>query len=353
MPDSGVEALLAHPPYSRRNNDEFLEAMRHLTEYHLSGCAAYGKIWPHYAGAGSADELPFLHVGIFKRLSLRTLSGRHSYERTLLSSSTSGSQPSQIPLDNVSSILQSRSSLAILKDFVGDTKRPLVVIDSAKSLRQRGMISARTAAAMSLRPLATSIDFLLQDAGDPGSMQWDRLSELLDTSESLLVYGFTSALWLAWADGAMPGSVQQKLYGKQIHFVHSGGWKKLEARKIHPAQFNAALTEGLRPTSRVVDYYGLVEQVGVIYPECEYGARHVPRWADIVIRDPFTLESLAGTPGQIQLMNVLAHGAPYHSVLTEDMGRLIAGDCSCGRQGKRFELLGRMPQAELRGCANV
>jgi Acyl-protein synthetase, LuxE len=55
----------------------------------------------------------------------------------------------------------------------------------------------------------------------------------------------------------------------------------------------------------------------------------------------------------LQLLNVLAHGAPYHSVLTEDLGRLAEGQCPCGRPGRRFQLLGRVPKAELRGCANV
>ena len=49
----------------------------------------------------------------------------------------------------------------------------------------------------------------------------------------------------------------------------------------------------------------------------------------------------------------LARGAPYFSVLTEDLGRIVPGDCACGRSGRRFELLGRVPKAEIRGCANV
>jgi phenylacetate-coenzyme A ligase PaaK-like adenylate-forming protein len=127
----------------------------------------------------------------------------------------------------------------------------------------------------------------------------------------------------------------------------------LEALRVERSEFEGALTRDLHPASRVTDYYGLVEQVGIIYPLCEAGARHVPVWADVLVRDPYTLRALENEPGQIQSMNPLAYGAPYHSVLSEDMGRIIPGDCPCGRAGKRFELLGRMPQAELRGCANV
>jgi hypothetical protein len=72
-----------------------------------------------------------------------------------------------------------------------------------------------------------------------------------------------------------------------------------------------------------------------------------------LVRDSWTLESLVGEPGQLQLMNTLARGAPYHNVLTEDLGRIVPGNCPCGRSGTRFELLGRVPKAEVRGCANV
>ena len=103
----------------------------------------------------------------------------------------------------------------------------------------------------------------------------------------------------------------------------------------------------------MVDFYGLAEQAGVIYPLCSHGFRHVPVWANVIVREPGSLEPLLGTVGQLQLQNTLALGAPYHSVLTEDLGRLATGQCPCGRGGKRFELLGRIPKAEVRGCANV
>jgi hypothetical protein len=256
-------------------------------------------------------------------------------------------------LDKLSSQLQSRSALAILKDFVGEQKRPLLILDDGKSLRQRGSVSARMAAALSLSPLATSMHFLLADSSRPETMKWDDLRTALATSGEFLVYGFTFMLWLAWADAQIPDDIRGQLRSKRIHFVHSGGWKKMESLRVNRDEFDARLTRHLRPGSRVIDYYGLVEQVGVIYPLCEHGFRHVPVWADVLVRDPYSHEALEGETGQIQLLNTLAHGAPYQSVLSEDLGRVIAGACPCGRSGKRFELLGRMPETETRGCANV
>lgn len=348
-----MSQLLARPPYGPRDDAAFLAEMNRLTHHHLNGCPEYARIWPQWKEAHAAEELPFLHVGVFKFLELRTCGEDIQHERTLVSSATTSGLPSKIALDRRSSALQSQSSLAILKDVVGETPRPLLVLEHVSALRQRGQIAARVAAAMSLRPLATDIHFLLADPDDPTHVKWNTLIEVLAQHDDLLVYGFTWLLWLAWGGATVPEAARVALAGKRICFVHSGGWKRLEAQQVDRVQFNRRLLNGLDPHSRVVDYYGLVEQVGVIYPLCNQGLRHVPVWADVVVRDSYTLDSLLGPPGQLQLMNVLALGAPYHSILTEDLGRIVSGACPCGRSGKRFELLGRLPQAEVRGCANV
>lgn len=345
--------LLTAAPYSPRQDGALLRELNALSRHHIDGCPEYRNVWPDWSDARTPADLPWLHVGVFKHVDFRTDFHGVRYERTLTSSATTSGVSSRIALDRESSELQSRSTLSILKDFVGDETRPLLILDSARSLRVRGEISARVAAALSLKPLASEIHFLLDDAADAETMKWALLEELLDRFDDLLVYGFTWILWLAWGAAATPASVRRKLEGKRIRFVHSGGWKKLEAMRVDRAAFDQALLDGLTPDSRVVDYYGLVEQVGIIYPLCEHGYRHVPVWADLIIRDPFSFEPVVGDAGQIQLMNTLARGAPYHSVLTEDLGRIDPGPCRCGRSGPRFELLGRVPKAELRGCANA
>ena len=347
-----MSVLLQCPPYSERNDGLFLKEINFLSEHHLAGCEAYGRIWKGWQPAQRIEDAPFVHVGVFKRIELKTEDDSITFKRSVHSSSTSGTS-SRIALDQKSSILQSESVTKILGDFLGVEKRPLLILDSVKSLRQRGEMSARVAAAMSLRPLASDIVFLLKDSENPGSMKWDELRNVLLNNDRLIIYGFSWILWLAWGAGAFPRDIKMLLRKKEISFVHSGGWKKLESIRVDHSDFNQAVLRHVRTGSKVVDFYGLVEQMGIIYPMCECGARHVPVWADVVIRDVYTLKPIMEETGQIQLLNVLAYGAPYHSVLTEDVGRLIPGDCPCGRQGRRFDLLGRVPKAEIRGCANV
>lgn len=347
-----MSVLLQQAPYSERHEELFLNEINLLTEHHLAGCKAYGRICKGWRPARHIEESPFVHVGVFKRIELKTENDDLIFKRSAHSSSTSGTS-SRIVLDQKSSNLQSESAAKILGDFLGDEKRPLLVLDSVKSLRRRGEMSARVAAAMSLQPLASDIVFLLQDAENPKSMKWDVLRDVLLKNEHFILYGFSWILWLAWGVAEFPQDIKALLRDKEISFVHSGGWKKLEAIKVQHDDFNTAVLRAVGKTSKVIDFYGLVEQMGIIYPMCEYGARHVPVWADVIIRDVYTLKPLMEETGQIQLLNVLAYGAPYHSVLTEDVGRLIPGECPCGRKGRRFDLIGRVPKAEIRGCANV
>jgi hypothetical protein len=347
-----MSELLQQPPFSERDDTALLREMNDLSRRHLAGCEAYRAVWPEFAEARTLAKLPFLHVGVFKHRVWRTNGEGIAHQRTLKSSSTSGTS-SQISLDGRSGALQAQSSAAILKDLLGADQRPLVILDDVRSLQQRGEVSARVTAAMSLRPLSTEMHFLLGRSDAPESMNWQTLLDLCSKHPRLLFYGFTWMLWVALAQGTMPDDVRVALANTQMHFVHSGGWKKLEAMKVSREQFDAALLGIVAPGSGVLDFYGLVEQVGIIYPLCEAGFRHVPRWAAALVRDPWTLQALTGEPGMLQLMNPLAFGAPYHNVLTEDMGRVVEGKCDCGRAGQRFELLGRMPKAEVRGCANV
>jgi hypothetical protein len=348
-----VSTLLRYAPFGERDDARLLADLNAVTQHHLAGCTPYARMWPDAVPAERFDQVPYVHVGVFKHLDLRTESINIRHQRTLLSSATTSGQSSRIALDNESTRLQSQSSCAILTDFVGAQQRPLVVLDSARGLRQQGAVSARIAAALSLQPLAAEMSFLLESSDDLEHIKWETLLRALAQHNDLLVYGFTYVLWLAFSQERVPAEVRRAMRGKRIHFVHSGGWKKLDALSVSRERFDAEMLDGLDPASRVIDYYGLVEQVGVVYPLCEHGFRHVPVWAAVIVRDTATLLPLVGEPGQLQLMNPLAWGAPYHSVLTEDVGRIVAGPCACGRSGPRFDFLGRLPKAETRGCANV
>ena len=98
----------------------------------------------------------------------------------------------------------------------------------------------------------------------------------------------------------------------------------------------------------------MVEQVGSIFMECEYGFYHCSNFSDIIIRDVNFNSLKVGEKGLIQLLSILPRSYPGHNVLTEDLG-IINGedDCKCGRVGKYFTVLGRAPNSETRGCSDT
>ncbi len=349
-----MSALLDAPPFGPRDDARLLAEMNRLTGFHLEHCPPYRAVLGDWSEAATLEALPATHVGLYKRVDL-TSREPESGSRVLESSATTSGTPSRIALDADSSALQSQSTERILGDFIGDDPRPLLVLDSARSLRSRGAVSARIAAAMSLKPFASDIRFLIKGPVDERHLEvdWDAVAASASGADSMIVYGFTWILWRAWGETPPPEEIRRALGGVRIDFVHSGGWKKLDDEQVDRQTFDEALVATAGDGSRVTDYYGLVEQVGIVYPLCSAGYRHPPRWADVLVRDPFSGDAVEGRVGQLQLMNVLALGGPYHNVLTEDLAVVDPGPCPCGRSGRRFRLEGRIPKAELRGCANV
>jgi hypothetical protein len=105
----------------------------------------------------------------------------------------------------------------------------------------------------------------------------------------------------------------------------------------------------------VSNYYGMVEQTGSIYMECEAGRLHASIYSDVVIRRhvDFSVAEI-GEPGIIQIVSILPGSYPGHSLLTEDEGVLLGeDDCACGRLGKYFKIVGRLQHAEIRGCSDT
>ena len=136
--------------------------------------------------------------------------------------------------------------------------------------------------------------------------------------------------------------------------IHGGGWKKLEYLKVSRDEFNETISKTLG-FDRVINYYGMVEQVGSIFFECSEGYFHAPFTSEVIIRCPKTFKPLPfGEVGLIQLLSIVPSSYPGNSLLTEDIGVCHGEDsCSCGLPGRYFSVIGRKQNAEIRGCSDV
>jgi len=136
--------------------------------------------------------------------------------------------------------------------------------------------------------------------------------------------------------------------------IHGGGWKKLFSEAVTSEAFRKKLFD-VCGIQNVHEYYGMVEQTGTIYMECEHGHLHAPIFSDIIIRraHDFSVADV-GEKGIIQVLSILPESYPGHSLLTEDEGILLGEDnCPCGRLGKYFKIDGRLKNAEIRGCSDT
>ena len=136
--------------------------------------------------------------------------------------------------------------------------------------------------------------------------------------------------------------------------IHGGGWKKLLSEKVTARDFKMSLQDvcGMK---EVRDYYGMAEQTGCIYMECECGVYHVSSYSELLIRNMEDFSCCGiGIEGVIQVCTPMAISYPGHSILTEDKGIILGvDDCPCGRKGTYFKITGRIPSAEVRGCSDT
>jgi hypothetical protein len=141
-----------------------------------------------------------------------------------------------------------------------------------------------------------------------------------------------------------------------IKIIHSGGWKKLTAQAVTKDTFNSEVAAAFGTSAtNIVDFYGMVEQLGVLFLDCPAGNKHAPDFADIIIRDFYSMDELPiGSPGLIEVLSAIATSYPSQAVLTEDVGELRGiDDCPCGRKGKYFVFRSRVEKAEIRGCGDT
>jgi hypothetical protein len=222
-------------------------------------------------------------------------------------------------------------------------------------------LGARGAAIQGLQPFASETTYCLKgNAHGEFVLDRDRLREFAENAKKnrqdaeVLVYGFTFILWSELVKPLLAENVCLNLPGARL--LHSGGWKRLQDQAVEKSKFNEQLAQVFGCSQdRVIDFYGMVEAVGVIYPDCCEGNKHAPAFGDVIVRDPLTLEPVAaGEDGIVQVCNALPTSFPGNLLLTDDMAQVIAYDgCPCGRRGISFRFAGRIPEVEVRGCGNI
>jgi len=354
-----ISDLLEQPPFAASRPEKvavLLSGLAELTEHHRRGSEPYRRMLDTVFGRAvavpvSLAQIPWLPVRLFKRIDLISVPQEQIIKK-LVSSGTTGQAVSRIYLDSETASLQTKALSKIAGEFIGRQRLPMVIVDDRSFLKDRANFNARAAGIIGFSTFGRDHTYLLDENLEP---QWSGLELYLakHAASPILLFGFTFIVWQHFIERARSKGLNIRFPRGSI-LVHGGGWKRLADRQISNDAFKAALADTFGIT-RVHNYYGMVEQVGSVFFECEHGYLHPPSFADVLIRDPVTLEiAPTGVQGLIQVLSLLPRSYPGHSLLTEDLGTIHGeDDCPCGRSGKRFTVSGRLKNVEIRGCSDT
>ena len=351
------EKLLELNPYSLDKDAKtktLTEILKKLTRHHVQNCSEYksmmNAIGYDESKVKTHEDLPFLPVSLFKELELKSIPAEEVF-KTMTSSGTTGQAVSKIYLDKEAAANQQKTLLKIVSEFTGAARLPMLIIDSPSVIKNRAMFSARGAGILGFSIFGADRTYALNDEME---IDFPAIEAFLERhqGQKVLLFGFTFMIWQHFYKELLKS--EKKIDLSQGILIHGGGWKKLVSEAVSPEEFKKRLTDACG-LSDIHDYYGMVEQTGCIYMQCEHGHLHASNFSDVIIRRPidFSVASI-GEKGIIQVVSVLPKSYPGHSLLTEDEGMLLGeDDCPCGRKGKYFKIFGRLKNAEIRGCSDT
>lgn len=355
------EEIARLSPYSldKAEKKRLLTArLTELTEYHKKNCPEYSKILDSISydekEVSSYVDLPFLPVRLFKERALKSVSN-DEIVKTMTSSGTSGQRTSKIYLDRTTSANQQKAMVKIVSEFTGSSRMPMIIIDCPSVIKDRTMFSARGAGILGFSIFGSKKMYALDD---DMQLNLTELRAFLETHRDrrILLFGFTFMIWQHFYHGLvrLREETGETIDLSNAVLIHGGGWKKLVSEAVSPEKFHNRLKD-ICGLDSIHDYYGMVEQTGCIYMQCGCGHLHASVFSDVIVRRA-TDFSVADTKesGIIQVVSTIPESYPGHSLLTEDVGVILGeDDCPCGRKGKYFKILGRLNNAEIRGCSDT
>lgn len=362
---SKTDELLSLAAYNHNEENDklFVQALQEELIFHFEHNEMYRRFcqrkgFDPYQAIESLKSIPPVAVSVFKDLGFKLASvPKEELTLALQSSATSGI-PSTVVLDKVTSKRQAKAMVKVISAFIGSERKPFLIMDIDPRSADRRLLGARFAAVTGYLKFASKTGYFLK-ANEQGISYFDvegiqQFVNELPVDQPVVVFGFTYILYQNVLKTILQSDVKIQL-PKGSKIIHIGGWKKLESEKVEKHLFNQQLADvfSIEPVD-VIDIYGFTEQMGLNYPDCECGCKHVSSYVRVVVRDPITREVLPdGKEGMLEFITPVPHSYPGNVVLTDDMGYIEPAPCPFGRTGQRFRIVGRMKKAEVRGCGDI
>ena len=351
------EYLDSYEKYASNDFDTiFKNHLTKLHEFHNLKCLEYKNISEkifnisHTKAIKKIENFPFLPVDIFKKYEIFSCKSDDIY-KILKSSGTSNQVPSKIFLTKENARDQSIGLLKIFKSFTKLNRPNLIIIDSPDLIKDKKSFNARVAGIIGFRSLSKKAIYGLNNKYE---LEIEKIENFIDENHDhdLLIFGFTWIIFKYFINKNLPKSLKEKLSNSVL--LHGGGWKKIEDLSVSKREFNDIVKErsGIK---RVISYYGMIEQTGSIFLECENGYLHTNPLANIICRSESNLKTNEiNKRGLAQVLSAIPTSYPGHSLLTDDIVEIKHyNNCPCGRKGLAFIVHGRAKKTEIRGCSDT
>lgn len=362
MKYENFDEVLSLAPYSLSKSEKrelFNSRIAYLTRHHCDCCDKYSKMlaavgYDAHQSCQDYLNIPYIPVRMFKERKLLSVP-EEEVIKTMTSSGTTGQAVSKIYLDKRTATNQQKAMVHIVESFTGSSRMPMIILDCPSVVKDRKMFSARGAGILGFSILGSKRMYAFDDNMN---LKLEEVREFVNQyrDRKILLFGFTFIIWQHFYKELVriKEETGETLDLSKAILIHGGGWKKLTAESVSAVEFKERMN-AICGLNSVHDYYGMVEQTGCIYMECEYGHLHASNFSDVVVRNPITFkECKHGERGVIQVISTIPESYPGHSLLTEDEGVIIGeDDCPCMRKGKYFEVLGRVKNSEIRGCSDT
>ncbi|MDD9853357.1 MAG: long-chain fatty acid--CoA ligase [Deltaproteobacteria bacterium] len=351
-----IEArLLAWMREEPQHNDEarFAELALALFAFQFRHCAPYGR-WCAARGATPSQvanwrEIPAVPAGAFKELALRSFAAAQT-RRVFRSSGTTLGQRSELHLDTLAlyeaSLLPSFER-GVLPDLGPGERIPMLVLAEAPQDAPDSSLSHMFGALIAQRGAQGSGFFLARgQRGQRGELLQRKLLRALEeaAAEARPVALCGTALALAHFCEALDCDFPLPA-GSRI--METGGFKGRRRDAERGALYENLTRRFAVPAARIVNQYGMTELGSQFYDsvlaEPAAPRRKVPPpWTRVRMVDPLSgAERPPGATGAIEIVD-LANTGSICAICTADLGRALHGG---------FEVLGRAPGAEARGCS--
>ena len=330
---------------------DFLNKINQLNNFHYKNFNQFKKIidliYP-LKRVKILEDIPFIPAKLFKELELKSIPNKKVF-KILNSSGTSSGKPSKIYLDKDNARTQTLVLNKIVTKIIGKKRLPMLIIDEKKIIQDPTKFDAKTAAIIGFSMFGSNHQYLIKN----GSVDYENLNIFLEkfAKQKFLIFGFTSLVYEQLINKLDVKKI--KSFFENSILIHGGGWKKMEKIKVSNEIFKRKLNKSLK-INHIINYYGLIEQTGSIFFECNKCGCFTPsEYSEVLIRDKNFKTLPKNKKGFIQLLSILPKSYPGHSILTEDIGQLVNKNCKFCKITKKFRVYGRAEQSEIRGCSDV